>query len=54
MDEADLEKRETVTDNEDEYTVRTEYWYEGALVHASAHVRLKKAPKLFAEAAELG
>ena len=40
MDESELEKREIVTDNDNEYAVATEYWQ---LVHRSVHVHLKKA-----------
>lgn len=53
MDESLLEKREGVVDNEDEYTTWVEYWHEGELVHRSAHVTLKKAPPLLAEAASI-
>jgi hypothetical protein len=53
MDESLLEKREGVVDNEDEYTTWVEYWHEGELVHRSAHVTLKKAPVLLAEAASI-
>lgn len=51
MDEALLEKREGVIDNDNEYTTWVEYWHEGELVHRSAHVQLKKALVLSAEAA---
>jgi hypothetical protein len=52
MDEALLDKREGVIDNEDEHTTWVEYWYEGELVHRSAHVTLKKMPNFIgAEAA---
>jgi len=44
MDEALLEKREGVIDNDNEYTTWVEYWHDGELVHRSAHVRLKKMP----------
>ena len=53
MDEALLDKKEGVIDNDNEYTTWVEYWYEGELVHRSAHVRLKQSPPLFAEAASL-
>ena len=53
MDEALLEKREGAVDNDDEYTTWVEYWLEGELVHRSVHVRLKKAPAVFAEAAQI-
>ena len=43
MDEALLDKKEGVIDNDNEYTTWVEYWHEGELVHRSAHVRLKKA-----------
>ena len=51
MDEAALEKREGVVDNDNEYTTWVEYWHEGELVHRSAHVKLKKTLVLSAEAA---
>lgn len=53
MDEALLEKKEGVVDNENEFTTWVEYWHEGELVHRSAHVTLKKVPPLFAEAASI-
>ncbi len=53
MDESLLEKKEGVVDNENEYTTWVEYWFESELVHRSVHVRLKKAPPLFAEAASI-
>jgi len=46
MDEALLEKREGVIDNEDEHITWVEYWHEGELVHRSAHVILKKMPSM--------
>lgn len=51
MDEALLEKKEGFVDNDNEYTTWVEYWHEGELVHRSAHVTLKKAITLSAEAA---
>lgn len=51
MDEAVLEKREGVVDNDNEHTTWIEYWHEGELVHRSAHVKLKKTLVLSAEAA---
>lgn len=53
MDESLLERRDGSVDNEDEYTTWVEYWHEGELVHRSAHVRLKKSPVLFVEAAQI-
>ncbi len=44
MEESLLEKREGSVDNDNEYTTWVEYWHEGALVHRSAHVRLKQMP----------
>ena len=44
MDEALLEKKEGVVDNDNEFTRWTEYWLDGELVHRSAHVTLKKPP----------
>ena len=52
MDEALLDKKEGVIDNDNEYTTWVEYWHEGELVHRSAHVILKQAPSFIgAEAA---
>ena len=42
MDEALLEKKEGVVDNDHEITQWIEYWLEGELVHRSVHVVLKK------------
>jgi hypothetical protein len=44
MDDALLEKREGVVDNENELTTWVEYWLDGEMVHRSAHVTLKKMP----------
>jgi hypothetical protein len=44
MDEALLDKKEGVIDNDNEYTTWVEYWHEGELVHRSAHVTLKQMP----------
>jgi len=44
MDESLLEKREGSLNNDNEYTTWVEYWYEGELVHRSAHVTLKRMP----------
>ena len=54
MDDALLNRKEGFVDNDDEYTTWVEYWFDDELVHRSVHVRLKKAPPLFAEAASLG
>lgn len=54
MDEALLEKKEGVVDNEHEHTVWIEYWHEGDLVHRSAHVTLKKNVVADGIAAALG
>ena len=42
MDEALLEKKEGVVDNDHEITQWIEYWLAGELVHRSVHVVLKK------------
>ena len=42
MDEALLEKKEGLVDNDNERTSWVEYWLEGELVHRSVHVHLKK------------
>jgi hypothetical protein len=54
MDEAGLEKRTGIVDDEREHTTWVEYWLRGELVHRSAHVTLKQAPTAFGEAAEMG
>jgi len=55
MDEADLEKREGVIDDDNERTTWVEYWHGAELVHRSAHVTLKKWPEgLGAVAAQFG
>jgi len=41
IDEAELEKKEGVIDNENEHTTWVEHWYQGELVRRSAHVTLK-------------
>ena len=43
MDEALLEKKEVVFEDDNEYTTWVEYWKDDELVHRSAHVTLKKA-----------
>lgn len=53
MDESLLEKREGTVDNENELTSWVEYWFEGELVHRSAHVTLKKMPPIGGEAAAI-
>jgi len=45
VEESRLEKRDGVIDTDDERTEWVEYWYEGALVHRSAHVTLKRWPE---------
>ena len=42
MDDALLEKKEGVVENDNERTAWVEYWFEGELVHRSVHVHLKK------------
>lgn len=53
MDDALLLKKEGVVDNENELTTWTEFYYQGELVHRSAHVILKKIPPMFGEAAKI-
>ena len=53
MDVSLLEKREGSVDNENELTSWVEYWFEGELVHRSAHVTLKKMPPIGGEAAAI-
>jgi len=54
MDEALLEKKEGIVDNNVEYTTWTEYWLDNELVHRSAHVTLKTSPFTALEAASIG
>jgi hypothetical protein len=42
MDDALLEKREGVDDNDNECAEWVEYWLDGELVHRSVHMTLKK------------
>lgn len=42
MDEALLEKRTGVDENDHERTEWVEYWHDGELVHRSVHMVLKK------------
>ena len=51
MPEEQLEKREGVIDNDNEFTTWVEYWHERELVHRSAHVTLKRGMLLVGEAA---
>jgi len=44
VDEALLEKKEGTFEDDNELTTWVEYWKDGALVHRSVHVTLKKAP----------
>ena len=54
MDEALLEKKTGVVDNDNEHTTWVEYWHKGELVHRSAHVALKKGLSALCETASLG
>jgi hypothetical protein len=53
MDDALLEKKEGVVDDENEHTTWVEYWLDGELVHRSVHVRLKKMPPIGGVAAAI-
>lgn len=54
MEEAELEKRVSVTDDDEwRRLTRTEYWRGAELVRADAHLEIKKLPPLFADAASL-
>lgn len=44
VDESLLEKREGTFEDDNELTAWVEYWKDGALVHRSVHVTLKKTP----------
>ena len=44
MDEALLEKKEGVFEDDNEFTTWVEYWKDSELVHRSAHVTLKRTP----------
>jgi hypothetical protein len=54
LDEALLEKREGIVDDENEHTTWVEYWLDGELVHRSAHVTLKKMPAMVGAVASFG
>jgi hypothetical protein len=54
MDDAVLEKRDGVVDNDNEYTTWVEYWHDGELVHRSVHVHLKRNVLADGMAAALG
>jgi hypothetical protein len=55
MDEALLQKKEGVLEDDNETTAWVEYWDGDELVHRSAHVTLKKWPEgLGAIAAQFG
>jgi len=54
MEDSLLEKKEGSIDNDNEYTIWTEYWLEGELVHRSVHVQLKKNVAADGIAAMLG
>ena len=49
MDEALLEKKEGVFEDDNELTTWVEYWKDSELVHRSAHVTLKKMPPIGGE-----
>ena len=51
MEEALLEHRTGVVDNENEATSWVEYWLGDELVHRSVHVTLKKMPPIGGKAA---
>ena len=54
MDDALLERRDVHDENENEIVNAVEYWLDGARVHRSAHVHLKKALFSVGEAAAIG
>jgi hypothetical protein len=54
MEDTLLEKRVDVVDNDIEHTEATEYWFEGELVHRSAHVHLKQGLSSDAQQALFG
>lgn len=49
MDEALLEKKEGVFEDDNELTTWVEYWKDSELVHRSAHVTLKRTPPIGGE-----
>lgn len=53
MDVALLERRDSVLDNDVEYTEAVEYWLDGELVHRSVAIALKQGVAAFGEAASL-
>lgn len=42
MDDALLEKREGIIDNDNEYTTWIQYWFEGKVVYRSLQTQFKK------------
>jgi hypothetical protein len=54
MDESLLEKKEGNFEDDNESTSWVEYWKDGAMVHRSAHVQLKKMPPIGGDTAQLG
>lgn len=44
IDEALLQKKDGVFEDDNELTTWVEYWKDSELVHRSVHVTLKKAP----------
>lgn len=53
LDESLLEKKEGVTENDNEHTEWIEYWKDGELVHRSVHVALKKGVEATGVAADI-
>jgi hypothetical protein len=54
MDEALLEKKTGIVDNENEHTEWVEYWRNGELIHRSVNMALKKGVFAFSQTAKLG
>jgi len=54
IDETLLEKKTGIINNEIEHTTWVEYWFEGELVHRSAHVTLKQPVCAFGAAEKIG
>ena len=54
MDESLLDKKEGNFEDDNESTSWVEYWKDGALVHRSAHVTLKRMPPIGGDTAQLG
>ncbi len=54
MEADDLERKDTVFEDDNELTQAIEYYLDGELVHRSVHVQLKRHVSAVPEAAAIG